>query len=51
MKGLSPEENARILGLAGNPKNGSIEDLRSIPNGYRIVTRIYSYDKSKIMKQ
>lgn len=47
MKGLSPEENARILGLAGNPKNGLIEDLRSVPNGYRIVTRIYSYDKSK----
>lgn len=47
MKGLSLEEKARILGLAGNPKNGSIEELVSIPNGYRIVTRIYSYNPVK----
>ena len=47
MKGLSLEEKARILGLAGNPKNGSIEELLSIPNGYRIVTRIYTYNPVK----
>lgn len=47
MKVLSSEEKARILGLAGNSGNGSIEDLVSIPNGYRIVTRIYSYNPAK----
>lgn len=43
MKGQSPEEKARILALAGNPKNGQVQKLRSIPNAYRISTRKYFY--------
>ena len=47
MKGQSPEEKARILAIAGNPKNGLVEPLLSIPNGYRILTRVYTYDPKK----
>ncbi len=47
MKGQPPEEKARLLALAGNPKNGLVEKLKSIPNGYRILTRSYAYDPVK----
>lgn len=47
MKGQTPEEKARLLALAGNPKNGLVEKLKSIPNGYRILTRAYAYDPVK----
>ena len=47
MKGQSSEEKARILAIAGNPRNGLVEPLLSIPNGYRILTRIYTYDPEK----
>ena len=47
MKGQSEEEKRRILSIAGNPKNGLVERLNSIPNGYRILQRTYRYDPSQ----
>ena len=47
MKGQSEEEKQRILSLAGNPKNGLVERLNSIPNGYRILQRTYHYDPAQ----
>ncbi len=44
MKGMSKAEKKRILAIAGNPKNGLIEPLNSIPNGFRILQRSYYYD-------
>ncbi len=44
MKGMSKAEKKRILAIAGNPKNGLIEPLNSIPNGFRILQRSYHYD-------
>ena len=44
MKGMSQAEKKRILAIAGNPKNGLIEPLNSIPNGFRILQRSYYYD-------
>ena len=47
MKGQSSEEKARILAIAGNPKNGLVEKLNSVENGFRILQRFYFYDKIK----
>ena len=47
MKGQSEEEKRRVLSIAGNPKNGLVERLNSIPNGYRILQRTYHYDPSQ----
>ncbi|WP_406038460.1 hypothetical protein [Succinimonas sp.] len=44
MKGMSKAEKKRILAIAGNPRNGLIEPLNSIPNGFRILQRSYYYD-------
>ncbi len=44
MKGMSEAEKKRILAIAGNPKNGLIEPLNSIPNAFRILQRSYHYD-------
>ena len=44
MKGQTQQEKARILAIAGNPKNGLVEPLLSIPNSFRILSRVYTYD-------
>ena len=47
MTKISKEEKDRILAIAGNPHNGAVFPLLSIPNGYRIISRVYSYDPKK----
>ena len=47
MKGQSEEEKSRILAIAGNPHNGRVEQLYSIPGAYRILVRTYPYNKAK----
>ena len=45
MKGQSEEEKRRILAIAGNPHNGQVQPLNSIPDAYRILVRSYYYNK------
>lgn len=46
MKGQSEEEKQRLLKIAGQPKNGQILPIKSMPNAYRVLQRTYTYDKT-----
>lgn len=44
MKGQPEAEKRRILAIAGNPTNGQVQPLYSIPGSFRILSRSYHYN-------
>ena len=41
---VPPEVKKRVLELAGNPHNGTVDWLYSQPDSYRVLVRVYKYN-------